>query len=106
MSDTLIVRPVLNNVKKKIKSVKSFFPQTTFLSLIVRKDKKNTDKELLDIDARLRNFHWVKSVQIRSFSGPYFPVFGPNTEDGIQSEYGKMQARKNSIFRHFSHSVL
>ena len=24
--------------------------------------------------------HWVKSVQIRSFSGPYFPAFGLNTE--------------------------
>ena len=23
--------------------------------------------------------HFVKSVQIRSFSGPYFPVFSPNT---------------------------
>ena len=22
-------------------------------------------------------YHFVKSVQIRSFSGPYFPVFGP-----------------------------
>ena len=70
--------------KKKIKSVKRFFPQTKFLSLIVRKDKKNIDKELLDTDARLRNFHCVKSVQIRSFSGPYFPVFRQNTEDGIR----------------------
>ena len=78
------MRAVLNNVKKKIKSVKSFFPQTIFLGLIVQKDKKNTDKELLDIDARLRNFHWVKSVQIRSLFGPYFPVFGQNTEDGIR----------------------
>ena len=25
-------------------------------------------------------WHFVKSVQIRSFSGPYFPVFGLNTE--------------------------
>ena len=23
--------------------------------------------------------HYVKSIQIRSFSGPYFPVFSPNT---------------------------
>ena len=41
------------------------------------------------------------------FSGPYFPVFGLNTEiyeDRIQSEYGKIQSRKNSVFRHFSRS--
>ena len=28
----------------------------------------------------LGNYHYVKSVQIHSFSGPYFPVFGLNTE--------------------------
>ena len=43
------------------------------------------------------------------FSGPYFPVFGLNTEIYgvnlyIQSKYGKMQTRKNSVFGHFSHS--
>ena len=32
--------------------------------------------------------HCVKSVPIRSFSGPYFPAFGPNT-DQKNSEYGK-----------------
>ena len=26
------------------------------------------------------NFHCVKSVRIRSYSGPYFPAFGLNTE--------------------------
>ena len=26
------------------------------------------------------SFHCVKSVQIRNFSGPYFPAFGLNTE--------------------------
>ena len=44
------------------------------------------------------------------FSGPYFPVFGRNTEIcsvnlGIQSEYRKIRIRKNSVFRHFSCSV-
>ena len=24
--------------------------------------------------------HWVKSVRIRSYSGPHFPAFGLNTE--------------------------
>ena len=45
------------------------------------------------------------------FSGPYFPVFGLNTEIygvnlRIQSEYRKMRTRKNSVFGHFSCSVL
>ena len=45
------------------------------------------------------------------FSGPYFPAFGLNTVKysvslRIQSECGKIQARKNSVFGYFSHSVL
>ena len=41
--------------------------------------------------------------------GPYFPVFGLNTKIYgvnlcIQSEYRKIQTRKNSVFGHFSRS--
>ena len=44
----------------------------------------------------------VKSVRIRSFSGPHFPAFGLNTERygvygvslRIQSKFGKMRTRK------------
>ena len=52
---------VLNNVKKIIKSVKRS-PQTKFSSQIVRKDKKNKDKEVLDTNARLRNFCNQKNI--------------------------------------------
>ena len=43
------------------------------------------------------------------FSGPYFPAFGLNTERygvflRIQSEYGKIRTRRNSVFGHFSPS--
>ena len=43
-------------------------------------------------------YHCVKSVRIRSYSGPYFTVFGLNTERygvffRIQSEYGKIRTR-------------
>ena len=43
--------------------------------------------------------HCVKSVCIRSSSGPYFPAFGMNTERygvsfHIQSECGKIRTRK------------
>ena len=41
------------------------------------------------------------------FSGPYLPAFGLNTERNsvslrIHSECGKIRARKNSVFGHFS----
>ena len=40
------------------------------------------------------------------FSGPYFHVFGLNTEIyHIQSKHRKIRTRKNSIFGHFSRSV-
>ena len=44
-------------------------------------------------------FHSVKSVHIRSFSGPFLPAFGLNTERypaslRIQSECGKIRTRK------------
>ena len=43
------------------------------------------------------------------FSGPYFPVFRPNTEIyciniSIQSENGKIRTRNNSVFGHVSQS--
>ena len=51
--------------------------------------------------------HCVKSVQIRSYSGTYFPVFGLNTENygvnlPIQSEYRKIRTRNNFALGHFS----
>ena len=55
------------------------------------------------------HLHSVKNVQIRS-SGLYFLVFGLNANIytvnlHIQSEYGKIQTRKNSAFRNFSRSI-
>ena len=53
--------------------------------------------------------HCAKSVQIRVFSGPYFPAFGLKTERysvslRIQSECRKIRTRKNSVSGHFSSS--
>ena len=55
----------------------------------------------------------IKSLRIRSFSGPYFPAFGLNTERysislRIQSECGKRWTRKspNKDILHFSRSVV
>ena len=54
-----------------------------------------------------------KNVLIRSYSGPYFPVFGLNTERyrlslRIQSECRKLRTRQqtNSEYRHFSRSTM
>ena len=52
-----------------------------------------------------------KVSKYRVFSGPYFPVFGLNTERyfvslRIQSECGKIRTRKKSIFGHFSRSTV
>ena len=53
--------------------------------------------------------HCVKSVQIWSFTCPYFPVLGLNTEIyginlRIQLRYWKIRTRKNSVFGHFARS--
>ena len=44
--------------------------------------------------------HWVKTILIRCFSGPYFLAFGLNTERyglsfRIQSKWGKIRTRKS-----------
>ena len=46
----------------------------------------------------MNNHHGMKSVNIQSYSGSYFPAFGLNTERytgslRIKSECGKMQTR-------------
>ena len=48
---------------------------------------------------RRRKFDSVKSVRIRSFTSPYFPAFGLNTEIyrvnlPIKSECGKIRTKK------------
>ena len=54
---------------------------------------------------------WKISKYSKNFSGPYFPIFGLNIETYIvnfcsQSEYKKINTRKISVFRYFSHSVV
>ena len=51
----------------------------------------------------------VKSVRIRSYSGPYFPAFELNMERysvslRIKSESEKVRTRKNYLFGYFSRS--
>ena len=46
-------------------------------------------------------FYCVKSVRIRSFAGPYFPVFGLNTER-YSVRMRENTDQKNSEYGHFS----
>ena len=60
----------------------------------------NKGKDLINFSfIRIYVFRYIKSVRVRSFSGPYFPAFGLNTEVysvnlHIQSECGKIRPRK------------
>ena len=77
----------------------------------------NLDPENAFTSPKLEHFEWysnskidshcVKSVRIRSFSGPYFPVFGLNTERyevplHIQSKAGKYGPEKLQIWTLFT----
>ena len=46
--------------------------------------------------------HCVKSVQMRSFSGPYFPAFGLNTEKYFHILLISKQLKNKVNFLHFS----
>ena len=53
--------------------------------------------------------HCVKSVRIRSFSGPHFPAFGLNKEEILRISPYSVRIRentdqKNSEYGHFSRS--
>ena len=55
------------------------------------------------------NIHCLKSVRIRSYSGPHFPAFGLNTERygvslRIQSECWKIADQNNFEYGHFLRS--
>ena len=57
-----------------------------------------TDQDPMIFCSKTRKWHCVKSVRIRSYSGPHFPTFGLNTERysvslRIQSKCRKMRTR-------------
>ena len=68
------------------------------------------ESTIINIKILALEYQCVKIVQMRSFSGPYFPAFGLNTERygaslRIQSQCGKIWTRKNSVSGQFSRSV-
>ena len=91
-SDLTKGKNVLNSVKKFIKSVKRFSPKTksVFSSLIVRKDKKNIDKEVLDTNARQRNLCNQKNIDY---------IDSTNIkEDHLTIKKLHLNKRSNSVF--------
>ena len=69
-----------------------------------KKRKSSTTKELWIMSMGIFSVWQVSKCGV--FSGPYFPIFGLNTEINgvnlcIQSEYGKIRTRKNSVFGQF-----
>ena len=57
--------------------------------------------QILVLTNSLQKPNYVKSVRIRSFSGPYFPAFGLNTDRyrvslHLQSKCRKIRTRKTS----------
>ena len=51
----------------------------------------------------IKAFHCVRSVRIRSFSGPYFPTFGLKTER--YSVFSRIQTENGEILRISPYSV-
>ena len=59
---------------------------------------------------RLSSIEFLLCAKYGVLSGPYFTVFGVNTEIysinlRIQSKYGKIRTRKNSVYGHFLRSA-
>ena len=50
--------------------------------------------------------HCVKSIRIWSYSGPYHPAFGLNTERYVSLLIRENTDQNNSKYRHFSRSGL
>ena len=68
-------------------------PQTCFIFYLTCQRRFMLTRCPLLMDSVLKisflvTWHWVKSVRIRRFSGPYFPAFGLNMERyGIRTKY-------------------
>ena len=79
-----------------------------FRGWCLRMTASETCWSVLKLAQIVHNFHCAKSVQVWSV---FLSLFSRNWTEyreirSIQSKCGKMQTRKNSVFRHFSRSVL
>ena len=81
-----------------MRSIKGHAFGITFLRDSPRERKNLLKKKKEKRNCCVYHFHCVQSVRIWSCSGPYFPVFGVNTERYsvsllVQSECGEMRTR-------------
>ena len=77
------IKKLFHQIHKRI----LFFPNFSFMTTIYKSFQLN--RNLFEICCLYWGLHCVKNVHVRSYSGPYFPVFGLN----IQSECKKIRTR-------------
>ena len=82
------------------------FHRKNFINFIQKNFMEKSVVKLYKYPSAVRGTAW-KVSKYGVFSGPYFPVFGLNTEIyyvnfRIESEYWKIRTRENSVFEHFS----
>ena len=68
----------------------SVFHTFLLIAIFFRKndDARNLGAIMLLKYSNLSASHYVKSVRVWSFSGPYFPIFGLSTESYTEEKYG------------------
>ena len=84
------------------------FHRKNFINFIQKNFMEKSVVKLYKYPSAVRGTAW-KVSKYGVFSGPYFPVFGLNTEIYSvnlldQSEHRKVRTRKNSVFGHFLRS--
>ena len=75
------------------------FNEAKFREILLLDDGRSISRNVASLNTYVHDvINLLKSVRIRSYSGPYFPAFGLNTERysvslRIQSECGKIRTR-------------
>ena len=94
---------IFNWMRKRVVWHSSTFKIQSFNLIFLKKEREHLPTVSVGIcrspSIILKCSHFVKSVCIRSFPGPYFPTLGLNTERygvslHINSERGKIRTRK------------
>ena len=94
---------IFNWMRKRVVWNSSTFKIQSFNLIFLKKEREHLPTVSVGIcrspSIILKCSHFVKSVCIRSFPGPYFPTLGLNTERygvslHINSERGKIRTRK------------
>ena len=70
-------------------------PCSCIFYTVMFSENRNSKRDINTIE-KWKNRIWshcIRSVRIRSYSGPDFPAFRLNTEYNIQYEYGKIRTR-------------